>query len=87
MPSAIRPAIYDDTLADANVEVGTEAAYRLVERLARKEGLLVSPSSAAALHGCLEVAKRVEPETQAVIVTIFPDSAAKYLSERFWNDQ
>ena len=87
MPSAIRPAIYDDTLADANVEVGTESAYRLVERLAREEGLLVSPSSAAALYGCLDVAKRVPPETQAVIVTVFPDSAAKYLSERFWDEQ
>lgn len=87
MPTAIRPAIYDEALADENVEVGTEAAYRLVKRLAREEGLLVSPSSAAALLGCLEVAKRIAPGTQAVIVTVFPDSAAKYLSERFWDEQ
>ena len=86
MPSAIRPAIYDETLADENVEVGTEDAYRLVKRLAREEGLLVSPSSAAALHGCFEVARRIPTGERAVIVTVFPDSAAKYLSERFWDE-
>jgi len=86
MPSAIRPSIYDATLADENVEVGTEDAYRLVKRLAQEEGLLVSPSSAAALHGSFEVAKRIPASEHAVIVTVFPDSAAKYLSERFWDE-
>lgn len=87
MPSAIRPAIYDDTLADENVGVGTEEAYRLVKRLAREEGLLVSPSSAAALQGCFTVAKGIPKGQPAVIVTVFPDSAAKYLSERFWDEE
>jgi len=86
MPSAIRPAIYDETLADQNIEVGTEEAYRLVKRLAREEGVLVSPSSAAALHGCFQVAKQIPEGARAVIVTVFPDSAAKYLSERFWDE-
>jgi S-sulfo-L-cysteine synthase (O-acetyl-L-serine-dependent) len=86
MPSALRPAIYDDTLADQNVEVGTEDAYRLVKRLAREEGLLVSPSSAAALYGCFMVARQIPAGQPAVIVTVFPDSAAKYLSERFWDE-
>ena len=86
MPSAIRPAIYDETLADENVDVRTEEAYRLVKRLAREEGLLVSPSSAAALYGCFLVAKQIPASQRAVIVTIFPDSAAKYLSERFWDE-
>jgi len=86
MPSAMRPAIYDETLADENVEVGTEDAYRMVKRLAREEGMLVSPSSAAALLGCLKVAYRVPAEERAVMVTVFPDSAAKYLSERFWDE-
>lgn len=86
MPSAMRPAIYDATLADQNIEVRTEDAYRLVKRLAREEGLLVSPSSAAALHGCLQVAKQIPADEAAVIVTVFPDSAAKYLSERFWDE-
>lgn len=87
MPTAIRPAIYDETLADENVEVGTEQAYRLVKRLASEEGLLVSPSSAAALYGCLAVAKQIPAREHAVIVTVFPDSGAKYLSERFWDEE
>jgi S-sulfo-L-cysteine synthase (O-acetyl-L-serine-dependent) len=87
MPSAIRPAIYDETLADENLEVGTEDAYRLVKRLAREEGLLVSPSSAAALCGCLAVAKQIPTGERAVIVTVFPDSAAKHLNERFWDEE
>jgi S-sulfo-L-cysteine synthase (O-acetyl-L-serine-dependent) len=87
MPTAIRPAIYDDTLADENLPVSTEEAYRLVKRLAREEGLLVSPSSAAALLGCFAVASRIPKQKRAVIVTIFADSAAKYLNERFWDEE
>ena len=86
MATALRPAIYDSTLADENLEVSTEEAYRLVKRLAREEGLLVSPSAAAALLGCFAVAKTVPPGKKANIVTIFADSASKYLSERFWDE-
>jgi cysteine synthase B len=86
MATAIRPAIYDETLADENLHVGTEDAYRLVKRLAREEGLLVSPSAAAGLLGCFEVARRIPRSEQAVIVTVFADSGAKYLSERFWDE-
>jgi S-sulfo-L-cysteine synthase (O-acetyl-L-serine-dependent) len=87
MLTAIRPAIYDDTLADENLEISTEASYRLVKRLAREEGLLVSPSSAAALLGCFEVASRIPKHEKAVIVTVFADSASKYLNERFWDEE
>jgi S-sulfo-L-cysteine synthase (O-acetyl-L-serine-dependent) len=86
MPTALRPAIYDDTLADENLEVSTEDSYRMVKRLAREEGLLVSPSAAAALVGCLAVAEKIPVGERAVLVTVFADSAAKYLSERFWDD-
>lgn len=86
METAIRPAIYDDTLADENLPVSTEAAYRLVKRLAREEGLLVSPSAAAALLGCFAMASRVPKQQHAVMVTVFADSASKYLNERFWDE-
>jgi S-sulfo-L-cysteine synthase (O-acetyl-L-serine-dependent) len=86
METAIRPSIYDDTLADENLEVGTEDSYHLVKRIAREEGLLVSPSAAAALLGCLQVAKKIPRDQHAVIVTVFADSAAKYLTERFWEE-
>jgi len=87
MPTAIRPAIYDDTLADENLSVSTEKAYGLVKRLAREEGLLVSPSAAAALLGCFQVASGISKNTNAVVVTVFADSASKYLNERFWDEE
>jgi cysteine synthase B len=87
MQTALRPAIYDDTIADENLEVSTEQAYRLVKRIAREEGLLVSPSAAAALLGCFHIAKGIAPSQQAVIVTVFADSASKYLTERFWDEE
>jgi len=86
MPTAIVPEIYDPSLADSNLAIKTEDAYRLVKRAAREEGLLLSPSAAAALDGCFQVAASLDPGEHAVLVTIFPDSGTKYLSERFWNE-
>lgn len=86
METAIRPSIYDDTLADENLEVSTEGAYDLVKRAAREEGLLLSPSAGAALLGCFQVAKKIPSKDAAVIVTVFADSGTKYLSERFWDE-
>src|ERR1017187_3425785 len=86
MPTAIVPGIYDAALADANLTVNTEDAYRLVKRAAREEGLLLSPSAAATLDGCFQVAASLDADERAVIVTIFPDSGTKYLSERFWDE-
>jgi S-sulfo-L-cysteine synthase (O-acetyl-L-serine-dependent) len=73
-------------LADENLEVSTEESYKLVKRIAREEGLLVSPSAAAALAGCFKVAKSIPRDQHAVIVMVFADSASKYLSERFWDE-
>lgn len=82
MASAIVPGIYDPELADEDLGIGTEAAYDCVRRLALEEGVLAGISSGAALAACLRVAQRLE---SGVIVTVFPDSADKYLSERFWD--
>ena len=83
MPTALRPGIYDETLADMNLEIPTEEAYAMVRRLAREEGLLVGVSSGAALAGALRVARTIR---RGVIVTVFPDGGDKYLSERFWEE-
>ncbi|HUK30119.1 MAG TPA: cysteine synthase family protein [Candidatus Acidoferrum sp.] len=87
MASAIVPRIWDPSLADDNLFIRTEDAYRTLKLLARVEGLLVSPSSAGAFAGCLAVAMQIPRGERAVIVTVFPDSADKYLSERFWEDE
>ena len=84
MATAIVPKIYDPSVADENLFVSTERAYEKVKRLAREEGLLVGISSGAALAGCLDVAASAPPGS--VIVTVFPDSGDKYLSEKFWDE-
>jgi cysteine synthase B len=86
MASARVPAIYDPALADRNLEVRTETAYRAVKRLIREEGMLVGISSGAALVACLEVAQSLQKNRAAMIVTIFPDNGEKYLNERFWEE-
>ena len=84
MESAIVPGIYDATLADEDLRISTERAHELVRRLAREEGLLAGISSGAALAATLDVARRVDRGVPAIIVTIFPDGAEKYLSDSFW---
>jgi cysteine synthase B len=81
LATSLVPGIYDPKLADDNLEVSTEEAYIVAQRLAREEGLLVGPSSAAALAACLKVAQGLD---EGVIVTIFSDDGRKYLSESIW---
>jgi S-sulfo-L-cysteine synthase (O-acetyl-L-serine-dependent) len=88
MASAIVPKIYDPTIADQNLEIATEDAYDMARRLSRTAGLLVGISAAAAVVGCLKIARGVplKRDEEAVIVTILCDSGDKYLSERFWTE-
>jgi cysteine synthase B len=83
MDSAIVPGIYDPSVADEDLRVDSEHAYEMVRRLARETGLLAGISSGAALSATMEVARRLE---RGVVVTVFPDGAAKYLTETFWDD-
>ncbi len=88
MATAIVPRIYDATLADANIDMDTEVAYRTCRSLARNQGLLVGISSAAAVAASLQVAEQeAAAGREAVIVTILCDSAEKYMSERFWQEE
>jgi S-sulfo-L-cysteine synthase (O-acetyl-L-serine-dependent) len=87
MATSIVPAIYDPQLADRALEVETEAAYAMAKQLAREEGLLVGISAAAAVVASLQIAReKAAAGRSAVIVTVLPDSAEKYLSERFWEE-
>jgi S-sulfo-L-cysteine synthase (O-acetyl-L-serine-dependent) len=85
MATAIVPKIYDPALADRDLEVETEAAYAMAKQLARTEGLLVGVSAAAAVVAALRIAGE-QAGKEAVVVTILPDAADKYLSERFWEE-
>jgi cysteine synthase B len=81
MPSAIKPGIYDERVADVETAVRTEDAYQMARFLAREEGLFLGISAAAAVAAAVSVGQQLE---QALIVTILPDNGFKYLSESFW---
>lgn len=79
IPTAIQPAIFDPRLPDRTIEMQTEAAYEMVQRLAREEGLFVGISSGAAALSALQVASELE---EGCVVTVFPDAGYKYLSDK-----
>jgi S-sulfo-L-cysteine synthase (O-acetyl-L-serine-dependent) len=83
MATSIVPSIYDDKLANDQVEISTEAAQEMVRRLAREEGLLVGISAGANVEAALQVARTLK---SGILVTILCDGGMKYLNERFWGD-
>jgi cysteine synthase B len=87
MATAIVPPIYDDKLADWNIDMATERAYAMAKWLGHNQGILIGVSAAAAVAASLEVAEAEHAAgREATIVTILCDAADKYLSERFWAD-
>ena len=75
LETAVVPEIYDPLLADESIEISTEEAYQMIIEVKEKEGLLLSPSSAANLVGAIRIASRLEKGT---VVTLLPDNADKY---------
>ncbi len=86
MATNIVPSIYDPGLADEDLAVRTEDGQQMTRLLAREEGILAGVSAGAALSACLHVAQSLPPDEHAVIVTVFPDSGDKYLSDHFWSE-
>lgn len=87
MPAAIKPRIYDETLADDNLWIDTEDAYATARYLARHEGLLIGISAAANIVAATRIAEELSNKGQpGVVTTILCDGGQKYLSEHFWND-
>ncbi|MFP3040788.1 cysteine synthase family protein [Treponema primitia] len=82
MGSTIKPGIYDETLAEAFVEVNTEASYAMARRLAREEGVFVGISAGANVVGAIQLARTLPKGS--VVVTILGDSGSRYLSDSFW---
>ncbi len=81
MASSIVPGIYKEQELDAKIPVSTEDAYDMVYELGTAEGMVVGQSSGANLVGALQVARRLE---RGVVVTIFCDFGARYLSTNLW---
>lgn len=75
LESAKVPGIYDLHVADNNYFIETFEVYELIKEVVKKEGLLLSPSSAANLLGAIQVANKLE---NGVVVTVFPDHGSNY---------
>ena len=71
------PRVLRRDLVDEVIAVEDQAAERTAELLARREGLLVGPSSGAAVWAALRVADRLG--RGARVVTVLPDSVERYL--------
>jgi cysteine synthase B len=88
MPTAIVPGIYDPTVADENLWIETEDAYRMTRWLGKHEGVLAGMSSGANVFAARAVARKLADEGRSgLIVTVLCDGATKYLSEPFWNEK
>jgi S-sulfo-L-cysteine synthase (O-acetyl-L-serine-dependent) len=85
LETALVPAIYDPSLADAALEVDTQEAWNLIKKVKETEGLLLSPSAAANLAGALKVAATLN---KGRVVTVLPDNADKYseVIKKIFND-
>lgn len=71
----------DFSVIDDIYQVSDKVAFQFTRELVKREGIMAGGSSGAALWGVLKLAKSLhEP---ARIVTIFPDSASRYLSTVF----
>ena len=84
MDSTIKPKIFDESIADARIEVKTEDAYKTARLLAAKEGLFVGISSGANVHAALELAKTLPKGSR--VATILCDNGYRYMSEPLWKD-
>jgi cysteine synthase B len=82
MATAVVPGIYDPSVADEEVVVGSYEAQDMARRLAREEGLLVGVSAGANVHAALRLARTLPPGS--VVVTVLCDAGSRYLSEQFW---
>jgi cysteine synthase B len=81
MASSIVPEIYDPSVPDEILSVGTEAGWDMADRLAAEEGLHVGHSTGANVAGALEIAKRVG---EGCIVAIACDRGDRYFAPMKW---
>jgi cysteine synthase B len=85
MPTATVPGIYDPSVADEEVVVGTPEAQEMARRLAREEGLFVGVSAGANVFAAVRLARTLTPGS--VVVTVLCDVGSRYLSDDFWTGE
>ena len=77
------PPFFADLQIDQTITVSDEDAFAEVRRMAQEQGFFIGSSSGAAIAASLKVAESL-PEN-STIVTIFPDSSERYMSENIYD--
>jgi len=80
MASALRPAIWDERVADVHMTQSTDDAIAMTRRLARDEGIFTGPSGGAAVAAATRLAR----EEAGRIVVLIADGGERYLSTPLW---
>jgi cysteine synthase A len=72
------PPLWEPSMIDEIIPVGTDDAKSMARRLAREEGLFAGTSSGANVVAAIRIGERLGSE--ACVVTLMVDSGMKYLS-------
>ena len=72
------PDVLNMEIIDEIFKIEDEEAYDITRLLARKEGILVGPSTGASVFAAIKVAKQLTPDD--VVVCMAPDTGERYLS-------
>ncbi len=79
------PPFFKGVQIDSVLTIPDKEAFEQVRKMAKTQGLFIGSSSGAALAASLKVAKEL-PEN-STIVTVFPDSSERYLSENIYDSE
>jgi cysteinyl-tRNA synthetase len=71
------PGIFDQASLDRIIYIKDEEAFKMAQRLAREEGLLVGMSAGAAIAVAANIAIEYD---EGIIVAVLPDGGDRYLS-------
>src|ERR1700716_4036184 len=80
MPTALRPPIWDERVADMHRVMARDDALAITKRLAREEGIFAGPSGGAAMAAAIAIGR----EEAGRIVVLIADGGERYLSTPLW---
>ncbi|MEZ4375973.1 MAG: cysteine synthase family protein [Polyangiaceae bacterium] len=85
MASSIVPNIYDPTLPDEIMPVGTEDGWDMAERVAAEEGLFIGHSTGANIFAAVKIAEQLQAsQGGGCVVTIACDRSDRYFAPMKW---
>ena len=85
MESSIVPAIFDPSVPDEILRVGTEDGWDMADRVAAEEGLHVGHSTGANIFAAVQLAERLSQEGRGgCVVTVACDRGDRYFAPMKW---